>query len=201
MKKKVLLFIAGLASFGISQMVLRVPLLNLFYDTETYIYMSLTMPLVISWIIAFTAGLFEESGRLIFLQFFKKESLSLSDGVVFGLGHGLMEAGWLMISIIGYIVSNGFSSASGLAIVERIFALILQVALTIFVVMAVDRHKIRWYFVAILLHTIMDGMLIYFRSIVALEVSLGCCAAVVLILALVAWKISGRETSAIGKTV
>lgn len=188
MKKKILLFIAGLASFGISQLVLRLPLLKLFYDTETYIYMSLVMPAVTGWIIAFTAGLFEESGRLILLQFFKKEPLSLSDGVTFGLGHGLMEAGWLLLSIIGNIVFNGFSMMSGVAILERAFAVVLQVALTILVVMAVNRHKIRWYLLAMLLHTFVDGMLMYFRSVVAVEAFIGGCAVVIFIFAWVIFK-------------
>ncbi len=53
MRKKLLLFLAGLASFGVSQLVLRIPLLKLFYDTETYLYASLVIPMVMSWIIAF----------------------------------------------------------------------------------------------------------------------------------------------------
>ena len=151
--------------------------------------MSLVMPAVTGWIIAFTAGLFEESGRLILLQFFKRAAADLlATALTFGLGHGLMEAGWLLLSIIGNIVFNGFSMMSGVAILERVFAVVLQVALTILVVMAVNRHKIRWYLLAMLLHTFVDGMLMYFRSVVAVEAFIGGCAVAIFIFAWVIFK-------------
>ncbi len=188
MRKKLLLFLAGLASFGVSQLVLRIPLLKLFYDTETYLYASLVIPMVMSWIIAFTAGLFEETGRLVFLQFFKKSRLSLSDAVTFGLGHGLMEAGWLLTAMVQYIVSNGFSQNMVLGLLERVFALIIQVSLAILVVMAVNGRRIRWYLLALLLHTVVDGILPYFTSAVVLEAALGMESLGILALSLALWR-------------
>jgi uncharacterized membrane protein YhfC len=187
-RKKLLLFLAGLASFGVSQLVLRIPLLKLFYDTETYLYASLVIPMVMSWIIAFTAGLFEETGRLVFLQFFKKSRLSLSDAVTFGLGHGLMEAGWLLTAMVQYIVSNGFSQNMVLGLLERVFALIIQVSLAILVVMAVNGRRIRWYLLALLLHTVVDGILPYFTSAVVLEAALGMESLGILALSLALWR-------------
>lgn len=188
MRKKLLFFLAGLASFGVSQLVLRIPLLKLFYDTETYLYASLVIPMVMSWIIAFTAGLFEETGRLVFLQFFKKSRLSLSDAVTFGLGHGLMEAGWLLTAMVQYIVSNGFSQNMVLGLLERVFALIIQVSLAILVVMAVNGRRIRWYLLALLLHTVVDGILPYFTSAVVLEAALGMESLGILALSLALWR-------------
>lgn len=196
MRKKSLLFLAGLASFGVSQLVLRIPLLKLFYDTETYLYASLVIPMVMAWIIAFTAGLFEETGRLVFLQFFKKSRLSLSDAVTFGLGHGLMEAGWLLTAMVQYIVANGFSQDMVLGLLERVFALIIQVSLAILVVMAVNGHRIRWYLLALLLHTVVDGILPYFTSAVVLEAVLGMESLGILALALALWRRMHKEPDA-----
>lgn len=194
MRKKLLLFLAGLASFGVSQLVLRIPLLKLFYDTETYLYASLVVPMVMAWVIAFTAGLFEETGRLVFLQFFRKSRLSLSDAVIFGLGHGLMETGWLLTAMVQYIMSNGFSQNMVLGLLERVFALILQVSLAILVVMAVNGHRIRWYLLALLLHTLVDGLLPYFTSAVVLEAVLGIESIAILVLALALWRRAQKQT-------
>lgn len=192
MKKKILLFMAGLASFGISQLVLRIPLLKLLDGTETYIYMSLVMPFVLYWIIAFTAGLFEETGRLVLLQFFRKAPLSLGDAVTFGLGHGLMEAGWLLIPIVQYMMTFGFSRNVGLALLERVSALIIQVAFSILVVQAVNTRRLRWYFLALLLHTVVDGILVYFKSDTVLEASLCVISLLCLAGALLIRRFGGR---------
>ena len=50
----------------------------------------------IQGILAFTAGLFEETGRWIFLRFLCRNHSSWLHGLSFGLGHGGIEAVWVL---------------------------------------------------------------------------------------------------------
>ncbi len=68
------------------------------------------------------------------------------------------------------------------------FALIIQVSLAILVVMAVNGRRIRWYLLALLLHTVVDGILPYFTSAVVLEAALGMESLGILALSLALWR-------------
>lgn len=187
--RKLKFFIAGMAAFGISQLLLRLPLLNLIKQTDTYIITSITAPVLILWGLAFTAGLFEETGRLVFLRLFRKQGICLSEAVTFGLGHGLMEAGWLAISILSFIFANGFTAMSAVAIFERVMAVTIHVALSIIVVMAVVKHQLLFYILAIAMHTFVDGLSFFFKTTFSLEAAIAAAAILYIILALLIWKL------------
>lgn len=89
-------FFCGVGSFFISQVILRIPILQMLSRYEAYqSFVSTKIGLVI--IGGLTAGLFEETARLAFAKFILKDKLSYKNTVSFGLGHGFCE----MIILVG----------------------------------------------------------------------------------------------------
>ena len=102
-------FVVGMLAFVISQMVLRLPLLSIMTQQRSISLFTLKHPVLYILILAFTAGLFEETARLIGFQCIKKKHASIYDAFAFGLGHGGIEA-MLLIGIPLLSVSTDLSS-------------------------------------------------------------------------------------------
>lgn len=93
----------GFASFFISQILLRMPLLQWCANQEWYQALASSAPLVIGLVLCFTAGLFEESARLGGAALLGPRKPAFPGGpkrpgyrtwkgaLSFGLGHGLCE--------------------------------------------------------------------------------------------------------------
>lgn len=193
-------FIAGIAAFGISQLLLRIPMLNYLQQTTPYLWLSITSPLLLSWLIAFSAGLFEETGRLVFMKIskriIKRDCLSLSNAVIFGLGHGLLEAFWVLGQITDYISLYGIDANVAVSIFERAVAVTFHVAMSVFAAMAVNYRKLQWYFIALAAHTILDGIIIYFSSPLLLEAVFALISLIALIIAITLFNTTGRKNHA-----
>lgn len=93
MKKMIVSGLLGAACFTISQVILRLPLMTLMQkNVHLYLWMSTGWAL---WLWpAFSAGLFEESGRYLMRRFFP--TILRPHPVFFGLGHGLAEVFFLL---------------------------------------------------------------------------------------------------------
>ena len=127
----------------------------------------------------FMAGLVEETTRyLVFKILEKKRSLMTSDIVAYGFGHGLSE--FILLGVMGLLtyiivlqaIHSGQTSQlpsllvsqvnqlTGFVVImslfERLVALVLQVLLTAWDFLAVTKHKLSFYFGAILLHATID---------------------------------------------
>ena len=191
--------IAGMAAFGISQLFLRIPLLNYMQHTTPYLWLSITAPLLLSWLIAFSAGLFEETGRFLFIKLSKKitkhRTVSLLNAVVFGLGHGLLEAFWIFGQMTDYIKLYGIDTNVAMSIFERTVAITFHTAMSVFVVMAVNDRQLRWYFIALAAHIILDGIIIYFSSPLLLEAVFAVISLIALIIAVTLFKHHKEEAS------
>lgn len=174
MKRKLIYFFAGTLAFGISQLLLRIPLLSFAKQTYGYLWLSVAAPFVLSWLISFSAGLFEETGRLVLMKLSVKiaappKKTRLSDAVIFGLGHGLLEAGWIILQIIPAISLYGFSLSVIVSLLERTFAVIFHIGMSVFIALTINKKQLRWYLLAIALHTAADGIIVYFTSVLLLE--------------------------------
>lgn len=149
------------------------------------------------------AALFEETGRFIIMKFFMRKRLERQNALLYGIGHGGIEAILLVgfTSISNMVVSlmintgkidtvfTGLDSASQdliyqqlsqlctsppyqffLGGVERISALIFQIALSIIVYKAVKYEKFRYLILALVLHFALDFIAItaqnYFNVII-----------------------------------
>src|SRR5699024_4198718 len=114
-------------------------------------------------------------------------------GFFFGAGHGAIEAFLLvgMHMIVfwytkDYLLQPSFMTA--FAGVERIFAMLLHIGLSIIVLQAVMERKITYLLIAIMIHGMIDALIgilpVYFSPLTAftlIEVALACVALTVFI--------------------
>ena len=137
-------------------------------------------------ILAVTAGLFEEVGRYIgYRLFMRRELKTWSKAVMFGLGQEGLESivlvggqivlTLLSIAILSAIDVNSLPAAQRQSIIQqiaainalpvwfpllaiwgRIWSFPLQVALSVMVLQVFRQHRMRWLFLAILFHTLID---------------------------------------------
>ena len=140
---------------------------------------------------ALTAGVFEETGRLLAFTFVLKKRTNRETGMSHGIGHGGFEAAFLLVltgfqnisyaviinagqlqEIIDEVANAGVDTSALEALPEqlaaltpatallsggeRIFAILLHIALSIIVFYGVRKKKIIFYFFAILLHAAYD---------------------------------------------
>ncbi len=175
----------GFAAFLVSQVFLRIPILQILGTQGWFKAFALnTIPYVI--MLSFTAGLFEESARLASAGVFLKKHRDFRDALSFGFGHGFCEVilltGMAQMNNIIYAVAinNGTLSTMlaklpaetsqqimssmlavkpegiYLGILERVFAVTFHIFASILIFKGVREHKIRFYFYAICVHTIFN---------------------------------------------
>lgn len=178
----------GAIVFLVSQLLTRVPLVELLQNTVLAPLLRTSIAFTWIWlvILAVTAGLFEEVGRYAgYRLFMRREPKTWAKAVMFGLGHEGLEAVVLVggqivltllsIAILSAINVNSLPLAQRQAIIQQIAAINtlpvwsplllvwgrlwsfpLQVALSVMVLQVFRRHQIRWLFLAILLHALID---------------------------------------------
>ena len=88
-------FVCGMLAFAVSQVLTRLPLMA-FLSTVQQPWAAV---LVSAPVASFTAGLFEETGRLLIMLWLLKRFHRWVDGVSFGLGHG--GPGWCRCALVG----------------------------------------------------------------------------------------------------
>lgn len=213
-KKVVKSFFIGMAVFLIFQVFTRIPIIQLVLPKmEWYNVMSITNPVLYGLFLGITAGVFEEVGRFLGFKIGLKNNRNWIDGIAFGFGHGGIEAMVLtgtssisnLVILIG--LNNGtfdasklgmseeslraaFNSAGNMMIllggIERIFAITIQIALTLLVLYGIRKRKLIYLGMAILMHTIIDSPVVIFpkvfgMGIIGLEVFVGISAIVAMI--------------------
>lgn len=178
----------GALAFFVSQIVLRIPLLNLLGQTFWY-QMLATNPVAHGLFLGLTAGLFEEFARFFVCKLLLKKNRRYIDSVAFGFGHGGIEAALLTgVALINALVliaamNNGTLEAvagsaqnaaaiaqqlaaltplnASLGGVERILAVGLHVSLSVVVFTGFVRNKPWMYLLyAILAHTVVDAAVV-----------------------------------------
>ena len=160
-KKSYVSFLLGVATFVVSQVTLRMPLLSVLEKNSTsYLFFSATQPILFALFLGVTAALIEEWGRYVTMRFLMKRR-NLGHGVIFGLGHGGIEAillvGIPMINAIlmtPYLLTDSLSFISG---IERLSAMFLHVGLSLMILQGVVKKQIRYVWIAIILHTIVNA--------------------------------------------
>ena len=137
-----------------------------------------------------SAGFFEEGTRYLAYRFFAPDARTWGKGLMMGAGHGGIEAillgvlgGWTVIQLV--LIRNGYLldqipsdvmpavqaqitavfTASWydalLGAVERLFALCIQVSLSLLVMQQFVRGQRKWLIIAILWHAIIDALAVY----------------------------------------
>lgn len=172
----------GFAAFGLSQLVLRIPLLSALSLWQPYVnWATAHMWLQLLLVGGLSAGLFEETARLGGACLLNRKGFTYKDVISFGLGHGLCEVillvGLSQISSMATTLAIAFApemmqQALGaqfdlvisqlaavspltilLAIVERLGAVSLHVFNTVLVFRAVRQRQPLFYLAALAVHT------------------------------------------------
>ncbi|MDL2258304.1 YhfC family intramembrane metalloprotease [Eubacteriales bacterium OttesenSCG-928-K08] len=185
-------FLIGAAAFFVSQIVLRIPLLNMLAGTFWYQALAQS-PVAYGLFLGLTAGLVEELARFGAFALLLKDRRSYNEGIAFGLGHGGIEV--LLITVLSFVntlvllfaYNNGTLAALAgdqlaateaivlsltpgkimLAVLERISAMGLHVSLSIMVLAGFERgRKLRYLVAAILLHALMDASIVIVPSFI-----------------------------------
>ena len=148
------LLMLGFLSFFISQIMLRIPLLNFLAKNPGFVVFQLQNALFVGCLIAISAGVFEEVFRFLFRRFLIRDSIKIAEPVIFGLGHSFMEIIYIFTPVV---LASGLSVISPLAVVERIFATLLHIEFSIIIWNGfLANKKYSYLFLAILLHSLCD---------------------------------------------
>ncbi|RXJ16713.1 YhfC family intramembrane metalloprotease [Bacillus albus] len=189
-KKRYIPYILGVLAFVVSQILIRIPILNYVNGTSTDFQMfSVMQPVLFVLLLSLSAGIFEEVARFIAMRYFMKQ-LDWQSGFLFGAGHGGIEAVLIVgIPVISLLLSqtaiqNGDSYY--FAGIERIFAMVLHIGLSFIILQAVVQKKFRYVIYAILIHGTANALAsiisLYVKGksgIIMSEVSLAICALLV----------------------
>ena len=167
------IFLAGVLSFSVSQLLLRLPLLQYAgTNWDWFMLLPYTNRVLYYGILGLTAGLFEETARLLAFELVKrkKKFLDWRDGLALGLGHGGVEAVWIAATGLMAAGSSVFSSGSGLFFggVERLFAMTLHLGFSFLIEKEVMEKRMRWWILAVVLHGLVDFQLVI-RNMVIVE--------------------------------
>lgn len=160
-KSRWLPFVLGMLAFVLSQLMLRLPLLDVLHSKSSQLMiLQSTRPIVYFLLIGFSAGIFEGVARYLLIKFFIRDKSWLS-GFMFGFGHGGIEA-FLIVGLgaLGALftpISFLYGMDYFLAGIERTFAIILHIGLTIVILRSVVEKKIIYLFIAIFLHGVVDS--------------------------------------------
>lgn len=151
------LLMLGFLSFFISQIMLRIPLLNFLAKNPGFVVFQLQNTLLVGCLIAISAGVFEEVFRFLFRRFLVRDSIKIAEPVIFGLGHSLMEIIYIFTPVV---LASGLSVISPLAVVERIFATLLHIEFSIIIWNGfLVNKKYLYLLLAVLLHSICDMLI------------------------------------------
>lgn len=164
-------FFLGVVAFVISQIVLRVPILQKILPNMTWFLVMQQNPWVYGIFLGITAGIFEEVARLLFMKYGMKERAELLDGLAFGLGHGGIEAMVLVgLPLINSMVTIALGKVNTSQLVyfnllaagiERIGAMAFHMGATLVILYGIRQGKGgRFTLLAILLHAIMNSAIV-----------------------------------------
>lgn len=196
LKANLLSFVIGSATFIVFALLLE-PIMH-------SVVLSATGTLLTDNIILYglygglAAALFEETGRLIAMKFFLKGSLCKQNSVMYGIGHGGIEAillvGLTYVNnlLYAFMINSGTLQASVelvdqelqkttfeqikvlwelpswqfyMAGIERLIAIILQIALSVLVYKAVANHNRKFWFIAFTLHFAVDFLTVVINGL------------------------------------
>ncbi len=183
------IFLIGVLSFSVSQLLLRLPLLQYAgTNWDWFMLLPYTNRVLYYGILGLTAGLFEETARLLAFELVKrkKRRLGWRDGLALGFGHGGVEAVWIAVTGLMAAGSAAFSNGSGLFFggMERLFAMTFHLGFSFLILKGTTGKKFRWWILAVLLHGLVDFQLVI-RNMVIVECLLAVEAVAVWVLLIV----------------
>lgn len=155
-KKSLKPFFIGAIVFFVSQILLRIPIINILAQSKGYNILANLYPIIFIFLISLSAGLFEECGRYLGFKYLLKNNRSFNDALIFGLGHGGIEAflivGIPILSSLNSIDANTLFMTS----IERISAMTFHIAASVLVMYGINKGRKIYLFLAIIAHTLFN---------------------------------------------
>jgi uncharacterized membrane protein YhfC len=179
-------FFIGMLVFFVSQVLLRIPLIQYFLPKlDWYSTFQAFYPIIYCIFLGLTAGIFEEVGRFLGFKLGLKKKRSWFHGLAFGMGHAGIEAMLLVgVSNLTNLVmlislNNGSYNSSTFGMseekirtllsattsinvlvggIERIFTILIHIGLTFIVLYGINKRKNIFLGLAILIHGIIDSV-------------------------------------------
>lgn len=185
---KLRVILTGMAVFILFQPILRILPMTLLQSAYPQLVPPAGLNLnytIYGFILALTAGIYEEGGRYFAFTLILKKYRSWHDGMGLGIGHGGVEAlifvgisavAALFINVLQPGQSPWLITVGG---IERLSAMTVQVGLTLLVLYSVRTKKYTYLMLAIGLHWLVDFISVMFMvslGILATEVSVGLLA-------------------------
>mgnify|MGYP001107160910 CR=1 FL=1 len=164
-------FVWGALAFVVSQLLIRIPILQLVLPNFQWFAVMQLYPWKYGLFLGLTAGLAEETARWIAARCFLRGKDTLGHGLAFGLGHGGIEA-MLLIGpnmIAGTVMvltgQTALFPADGVSVLvagaERIFAMSFHIGAALLVLYGVRAGRgFRYWALAVALHTVMDAAVV-----------------------------------------
>lgn len=165
-------FLVGMLSFVVSQIILRLPLLDMLQTELSFQFFTIRHPVLYILLLAFSAGLFEEFARYAGFLSIRKYHHSIYDALAFGLGHGGVEA--MLLVGIPLLKIQADVGDVWLGLLERSFAMLAHVMMSIIVWYGVRERMFRYILLAILVHTGLDCYALLGTNIWLIEGYLTC---------------------------
>lgn len=185
-KRRAKALLLGIITFLIFQVFTRIPLLQLVLPNQVwYILFTYEHPLLYLFLLALSAGLFEEIGRYLIMKKWLSKG-SFMEVFTFGVGHGGIES--ILIVGLGVMLSD-VSSVDDFSLimggVERVFAMCMHVAFTFLVYTQISKRQKYGLVLSILAHTFVNFIAVYLMSlgygILTVEISLLVMAVIAVI--------------------
>lgn len=182
-------FLVGVLCFTVTQILIRIPLLQLLQLTDWYKNLVNSSTFLATLILALSAGVFEEVGRFLSFRYILKNELEWKDGVAFGIGHGGIEAIQFgaLTNVNNILVSLAINSGTFDSLVkglptemadmikeqltsvapvtflagglERLFTIFIHIGLSLLVLYGVRNKKYIYLLYAILIHALINLVL------------------------------------------
>ena len=192
--------LVGTLVFLVFQILTRIPLLGYLQQNLWYQAFSATYPLIAGFLLALSAGLFEEIGRYVGFKLFLRKHLDWKGGIAYGIGHGGLESLFVGTTFLNYLIYSIMIN-TGKALpqlpksvisvlvgttpplflvggIERVLAFLIQIGLSLVVLYGVKSRKSGFVLLAIVIHTLIDfGAVMLARNTFVAEVCVAVFAA------------------------
>ncbi len=178
--------LVGALVFLVFQILTRIPLLGYLQSALSYQTFSMKYPLILSLLIALSAGLFEEIGRYVGFRLFLRKHMDWEGGVAYGIGHGGLESLLVGTMLLNYLISAVVINLGRTSLqvpasvvsalvdtappmlliggIERVLAFIVQIGLSLIVLYGIKSRRSTFLLLAIAIHTLLDSGAIMFAG-------------------------------------
>ena len=170
--------LVGALVFLVFQILTRIPLLQYVQSALSYQAFSMRHGILTGFLVALSAGLFEEIGRYVGFRLLLRRHLNWKGGIAYGIGHGGFESLYIGTAFLNYLIYSFLINAGKVPPqlptsvisaltdtspplfvvggIERVLAFTIQIGLSLVVLYGIKSRKGLFLLLAIALHTLLD---------------------------------------------